>query len=327
MTNKKTSIDLVTPSRQNPASNLPNILKAAGSRAVKSFFEFFGASIRNKNTREAYLRAALRFFKWCETRNLAIESIEAMHIAGYVEQLGQDYPPETVKVHLSAIKRLYDFLVTRQVVPFSPAASVRGPKVFVSEGKTPVLAAEELRTLLDSIDTSEIRGMRDRAIITLMYFTFARVGAVRKLKVSDFYRSGDEWHIKLREKGSKIRDLPMHPEAARFIRSYLENAGLTPLPSSPLFQTTHGRSEKLSGRPMHRNDILAMIKRHALLCGLSPEICCHTFRATGITRYMDGGGRIEQAQRIAGHADARTTKLYDRSENAVRMEEIKKIEI
>ncbi len=119
----------------------------------------------------------------------------------------------------------------------------------------------------------------------------------------------------------------MHPEAAGYIYSYLENATLRSSPALPLFQTMRGKATTLSGRGMHRTEIFRMIKRRALAAGLSPEICCHSFRATGITRYMDNGGRIEHAQRIAGHADARTTKLYDRSDNSIRMEEIKKIEI
>lgn len=306
---------------------LPPTIYEAGARVAKPFLEFFTATIRNKNTREAYGRACGRFFGWCKSRNTRFESVEPMIIAAYIEEMLREYPAETVKQHLAAIKKLYDFLVIKQVVPVNPAMSVKGPRVHISEGKTPILSSEDARSLFSSIDTSKLIGMRDRAIMALMLYTFARVGAVSKLKVSDFYCVGDEWHIRLKEKGSKQRDLPVHPEAAGYILSYLENGGLRSSPTLPLFQTIHGKASSLSGRAMHRTEIFRMIKRRSLAAGLSAEICCHSFRATGITRYMDNGGRIEHAQRIAGHADARTTKLYDRSDNAVRMEEIKKIEI
>ena len=313
-------------SAKSTLSYLPEVISAAGPKVAKAFLEFFAATIRNKNTREAYLRDCSRFFAWCQEKGIAFEKVEPMFIAAYIEQMALSYPSETIKQHLSAIKKLFDFLVIKQMVPMNPAASVKGPRVNVSEGKTPTLTAEEARALLSSIDTSEVRGMRDRAIMALMLYTFARVGAVTKLKVSDFHRVGDEWHVRLREKGSKQRDLPVHPEAAGYMKSYLRNAGLSDSPTRPFFQTTHGRSVKLSGRAMHRTEILRMIKRRTLAADLSPKICCHSFRATGITRYMDNGGRIEHAQRIAGHADARTTKLYDRSDSSVRIEELKKIE-
>ncbi len=307
-------------------ANLPATIYEAGPKVAKSFLEFFTATIRNKNTREAYGRDCGRFFAWCKEHRIAFERVEPMVVAAYIEEMLCNYPGETVKQHLSAIKKLYDFLVIKQMAPTNPAASVKGPRVHVSEGKTPILSSEEVRVLLSSIDTSELRGMRDRAVIALMLYTFARVGAVSKLKVSDFHRVGDDWHIRLYEKGSKQRDLPVNPEAAAYISSYLENASLRTSPTLPLFQTMRGKASTLSGRAMHRTEIFRMIKRRALAAGLPAEICCHSFRATGITRYMDNGGRIEHAQRIAGHADARTTKLYDRSENAVRMEEMKKIE-
>ena len=232
---------------------VPLVVAKSGNRTSKLYLEFFAARIRNKNTREAYLRNVSKFFNWCSERKISFERIEPMVVAAYIEQLTNKYPAETVKQHLAAVRKLYDHLVVNQVLGVNPAASVRGPKVETMEGKTPVLTAEEARTLLDSIDTSNLHGQRDRAMISLMLYTFARVGAVTKMKVSDFYKYGDNFRVRLREKGSKSREISVHPEAATYINAYIQNTGLAGQDSPPLFQTMRGNTKEVSGRAMHRN--------------------------------------------------------------------------
>ena len=156
--------------------NLPAIITDAGERASWRFFEFFTANIRNRNTRQAYARAVVAFFRWCEHQRLTLEHINPVVVAAYIEQHQGSAP--TVKQHLAAIRMLFDFLVTGQVIALNPAHAVRGPKHVVKVGKTPVLSAEETRALLDSIDMGKIAGLRDHALIGVMVFSFARVGAV-----------------------------------------------------------------------------------------------------------------------------------------------------
>jgi site-specific recombinase XerD len=154
---------------------LPSIIALAGDRAARRFLEFFAATIRNGNTREAYYRACCRFFGWCEQNGLDdLPSIEPLHVAAYVEALGGSFEKPTVKQHLAAIRMLFDWLVTGGILAVNPAAPVRGPKHVVRRGKTPVLSAAEARELLDSIDVSTAVGLRDRALIALMTYTFAR---------------------------------------------------------------------------------------------------------------------------------------------------------
>ena len=133
-----------------------------------------------------------------------------MHIAGYIELLGTTHSKPSVKQHLAAIKMLFDWLVTGQVIPANPAHSVRGPRHSVKKGKTSVLSAEEKRILLDSIDTSKLIGLRDRALIGLMGYTFARVGATVSPKVEDYYIQKRRGWIRLHEKGGKVTELPCH---------------------------------------------------------------------------------------------------------------------
>ena len=127
-------------------------------RAERRFWEFFTAHIRNRNTRLAYLAATRLFAGWCERRGLALDQVEPMVVAAYVEELTRARSPTTVKQHLAALRMLFDWLVVGQVLPFNPASSVRGPRHVVKAGKTPILSAKETRALLDGIDVSTLRG-------------------------------------------------------------------------------------------------------------------------------------------------------------------------
>src|SRR5277367_1150762 len=156
---------------------VPAIIGDAGDRAAKRFLEFFAATIRNKNTRMAYYRACVRFFDWCDEHKIgALDDIEPLHVAAYIETMQSGFEKPSVKQHLAAIRMLFDWLVTGQIVATNPAHAVRGPKHVVKTGKTTVLDAEQARKLLDSIDTTTLVGLRDRALISVMTFAFARIG-------------------------------------------------------------------------------------------------------------------------------------------------------
>jgi integrase/recombinase XerD len=186
----------------NAARLVPAIVAAAGDKAMRRFLEFFAVTIDNKNTRDAYLYACRRFFAWCDRREDIEElaDIEPMHVAAYVRGLGKEFEKPTVKQHLAAICMLFDWLVTGQVVATNPAHSVRGPKHVVKTGKTTVLSAGQARELLDSIDVSMLVGLRDRALIAVMTFAFARVGAVVAMRVEDYFPKGKRWWVRLHEK-------------------------------------------------------------------------------------------------------------------------------
>jgi integrase/recombinase XerD len=133
----------VVPGHLSPVGleGLPTVVAAAGEQARWRFLEFFTANIRNKNTRLAYLRAILPFLTWCETKGIHdLRDIKPILVAAYIEQ--HRGSPPTVKQHLAAIRMLFDWLVTGQVIPMNPASAVRGPTYIVKRGKTPVLSAE-----------------------------------------------------------------------------------------------------------------------------------------------------------------------------------------
>jgi site-specific recombinase XerD len=306
---------------------LPSVITREGEKTAKRFLEFFTANIRNKNTRLSYARAVAAFLAWCEERQQTLQTIEPMIVAAYIERLTQERAPQTVKQHLAAIRMLFNWLVTGQIVPFNPAASVRGPRYSIKKGKTPVLSAEETRKLLDSIDTSHVVGLRDRALVGAMVYSFARVSAVVNMKVRDYYPQGKRYWIRLHEKGGKFHEVPAHHTAEQYLDEYIEAAGIGEEKNRPLFRTTRGRSRELTSRAMSRFDAFKMIRRRAEGAGISSEIACHTFRATGITEYLRNGGTIEHAQQIAAHESPRTTKLYDRTSDTISLDEIERIVI
>jgi site-specific recombinase XerD len=307
---------------------LPPAIAKAGRKAGKRFLEFFTVNIRNPNTRAAYYRAALSFFAWCEARGLAdLTRIDPMHVAAYIEELGQQRSKPTAKQHLAAVRMLFDWLVLGQVVPSNPAHSVRGPRHVVQVGKTPILTAEEARLLLDSIDTEHTVGLRDRALISILLYAFARVEATVAMNVEDYYPQGKRWWFRLHEKGGKEHKMPAHHKAEEFMDEYIQALGSVLDKKSPLFRSTVRRTKQLTDRRMTRKDAYEMVRRRARDAGIETQIGCHTFRATGITNYLENGGTLEKAQQMAAHSSAKTTKLYDRRNDQVTLDEVERVSI
>jgi transposase InsO family protein len=135
---------------------VPATIAAASEQAAWRFIDFFTANIRNPNTRRAYLRACQQFFAWCDERGRTLTTIRPYDVASYIEARQQTHSAPDVKQQLAAVRMLFDWLVTGQVVPTNPAAAVRGPKHIVKTGATPVLEAGEWRRLLDAIPTEAV---------------------------------------------------------------------------------------------------------------------------------------------------------------------------
>jgi integrase/recombinase XerD len=247
-------------------------------------------------------------------------------VAAHVEQLGSRTAKPTVKQHLAAIKQLFAYLTSGGILEVNPAASVRGPKYVVKRGKTPVLSAAEARQLLDSIESNTLIGLRDRALIGMMVYSFARVGAAVAMKGGDLLQHRKQLWLRLHEKGGKRHEVPCHPELEAYLTTWTKAAGIGRQKKEPLFRSI-GKGDRLGEKAMSRFDVFHMIKRRAKAAALPYSTCCHTFRATGITTYLENGGTLEHAQAIANHESPRTTKLYDRTREELTAEEIGRIRI
>lgn len=323
----------------HPAQEIPPVLlnherrtltlfDAAGEKARTSLLDFFTAQIRNQNTRRAYAEAIRQFNDFCQALGVPdITQVQTLHVSAYVEQLLRERSRPTVKQHLAAIRMLLDWLVVRQVIPLNPASVVRGPKHSVKIGKTPVLDAEEARALLASIDISHVVGLRDRALIGLMVYTFARVGAALSMRVEDCYVQGRRLRVRLHEKGGKVNEMWCHHNLETYLHEYIDAAGISADKKGPLFRTTRARSKTLTTQAMTQPDAYRMIDRRVKQAGIHTDVCCHTFRATGINAYLKNGGKLEIAQQMAGHESSRTTGLYDRRNDDVSLDEVERIAI
>ena len=300
---------------------LPALITAAGDRARNRYVEFFAAEIRNINTRAAYLHAVEQFLGWMERLSIDLLDVSPLHVAAYIEKLCTVRSAPTVKQHLAALRSLFDYLVVGQVMPFNPAAAVRGPKYSVREGKTPILSAEDTRQLFERFDPALLSDVRDRAIIAVMVYSFARVSAVIKLRVKDYQRQGMKAWLALDEKGGKHNRVPVHHQAIEYIEAYLQKSGLAQARDTPLFRSLTHRGTALSDRALRRENAYHMIQRRMIDAGIG----CHSFRGTGITNFLEHGGTLETAARIAGHASTKTTQLYDRRNSAIDQGEIERI--
>jgi integrase/recombinase XerC len=305
---------------------VPVLVNASGARAQIRFLEFFAANIRNGHTRRAYAQATREFLAWCESAGVAsIAGVQPLHVAAYIEQLGRERSAPTVKQRLAAIRHLFDWLVTGQVIPMNPAASVRGPSYSVKRGKTPVLDRVEVRALLDSIDVTRPVGLRDRALIGLMVYSFARIGAALSMKVEDVYVQNRRLWVRLHEKGGKRHEMPCHHNLETYLHAYIDGSGLESDPKGTLFRTIGRGTNTLTTTPLPQANAYAMIRRRADGADIGTKIGNHTFRASGITAYLKNGGTLEKAAIMANHASTRTTQLYDRRRDDVSLDEVERI--
>ena len=191
-----------------------------------------------------------------------------------------------------------------------------------------MLDGGEWRRLIDAIPTDTLRDLRDRALIATLTYSFARINAALRMRVEDLRPRGAGWELRLREKGGKQHVIPCHHALAELLLAYIAAAGIGEERKAWLFRTSKGwKADVLSEEPMVQTDAWRMIRRRAKAAGIKALIGCHTFRATGITAYLENGGTLEHAQAMAAHESPRTTKLYDRTKERLTLDEIERIRL
>lgn len=280
---------------------------------IEALQEFLLARVTNAHTRMAYARACAGFIQWSTEQSLAIDGIRPLHVASYVRLLALRLAPSSVVVHLTAIRRMYAWFVERQLIAQNPASSTRAARARVSAGTTPALTAAEVSALYGGFRPGHARDTRDRAMISLMLYGFLRVSAVLALRADDIDLGANPPTVRVREKGDQLRSVPLHPRACADLASYLS---LVPMKGKQvLFCASKGRNAGPHAQPLRREQVYMLIRRRLEKAGIERIAGCHSFRATGITRFLTQGGRIETAAHLAGHASLRTTQLYDRRQH------------
>jgi integrase/recombinase XerD len=311
-------------------------IEASGKNARFAWDEFFAAQIQNAHTRAAYRLAVRKFFAWLEPRNITLADIEPGAVGEYFAQHKGSVP--TKKLHLAALRALFDQMVVRHAMLLNPAASVRGEKYQVIEGKTPEITVAQARALVTRIRTQkkfddkivpDIVGLRDRAIIGVLIYTAARAGSVAKLRLKNFIYDGALWTLRFAEKGGKSREIPVrHDDLECYILEYLDAAGIRDdSGDSPLFRSAQRRTGRLTAKPTSNVDICRMVKRRLKDADLSAHYSPHSFRVTTVTDLLSQGVPLEDVQYLAGHADPRTTRLYDRRQKRVTRNIVERISI
>lgn len=306
---------------------VPAIVADTHRDAGERFVEYFAATIRNPNTRAAYMNAVADFLRFAPVAGLeSLAEVRSIHVSAYIEDIGERYSPQTVKLRLAALRGLFDWLARHGVLDTNPAAPVRGPAYTYKRGKTPILTAAEAKRLMESIETDSLVGLRDRALIAVMVYSFARVSAAVGMDIEDLVQTAGRSWLRLHEKGGKVHEMPVHHRLLEHLDAYLAAIGPQDV-KAPLFRSALGRTGKLGDQRLNRHDAYAMVRRRAIKAGVAEKIGNHSFRGTGITTYLENEGTLELAQEMANHASPRTTKLYDRRGDKITQDAVERIRI
>jgi site-specific recombinase XerD len=307
-------------------SDIPAIVTECGAGAKFAWEEFFLGTVRNAHTRKAYLQAVRRFLAWCESVSVELPRITPGMMGQYLDELPVSTPSK--KLHLAAIRSFLDVLVQRHVIVLNPALSVRAPRYSALEGKTPEITVPQCRALLASIRLNTAIDYRDRAIIAVLIYTAARVGAVARLQIKDFQQNATQFALRFDEKGGKSRLIPVRSNLELFIKEYLAVAGpAEPNKQEPLFRTADGRSGRLTPRAMSAIDMCRMVKRRLKDAGIETAATSHSFRSCTATDLLRHGTALEDVQHLLGHSDSRVTKLYDRRQQQVTRNIVERISV
>jgi len=333
-----TQIDTITDVSSDLDSWLPDILHLTHPKAPQITRDYIDGR-RNDNTRGAYVRILKAFLQWTERSEFdLLADISTAHVSNYVKGLQRAHPRPN-KTDLSArtraqvlacLRGYFDALVRGGALPANPAASVENYRLGVNIGHAKPLEATDMGRLLDHFDPDNLRDLQDRAIVALMAFSCARVGAVCKMKLESVYEHAGRLHLRLEEKGSKQHRVPCNPELEDYLRVFIKRAAVPAEdceknPAGWLFRRWDKRRKVLTGRPLTRMICYGMVKRHTGQLGLA-GITNHSFRATGITTFLASGGALDDARRLANHASVNTTKLYDHRPQAVSTSDVDRID-
>jgi integrase/recombinase XerD len=263
---------------------------------AERILQYVAETVANLNTRDAYWRAMKRFLEWAPTHGVAsIEEVGQGHVEVYVEELKRSLSPLSVRMHLTALRRVFGCLVANKVIAANPVQGVENPKVVEPVGgKTVGLTEAEARGLVNSVVGDEICDLRDRAIIGVLLYTSARASAVAGLKVGDYQKTGARAWFRIDESRGRIVHVPAHPQAVKLLDQYLAALGdRVGGPDEPLF-----RSRWSDRGQIQRADIYRMVKRRAANAGINVAISPHSFRVAGATAFL-GNAELASSAPVA----------------------------
>ena len=302
---------------------IPDPRESKRQKTAETFLNILEGRIRNPNTRSAYKVAWRSFIAFCSEYKLDLECVKPYHFGLWLKR----HPGgvATQRQHLAAVRLLFDHLLEQGLVDLNPAARAKPPRLERESSHTPVFEEDEIKAFLGAIKLESLMDIRDKALFSVLLYSWARASALVALTVEDYYQRKAERWLRLSEKRGKIHEVPVHSKAREAIDNWLSASGLGSNPKAPLFPGFGKDKKTIELRHMDRSSLWRLVQARARACGLEKRVGCHSFRATGITEYMNRGGLIDMAQRIAGHSQLSTTKIYDRSRDRLTAAEIERL--
>ncbi len=273
------------------------------------------ANIENANTRRAYRSDVNEFMAFAGIVNAEeFRLVKRAHLIAWRKELeSRSLEAATIRRKLSAIASLFDYLCESNAVQFNPADGVKRPNQGLNEGKSPALGDEQAKALLEAPPPDTLKGLRDRAILSVLLFHGLRRAELCSLRVGDVESRRGVIHFRVLGKGDKIRYIPAHPHTMQRITEYLEKCGRETLATNMLFVRIDNASTVIE-KPLTGNAIYKDVVQHyARKLGLEAQsVCVHGLRATAATNALDHEADIAKVQDWLGHSCISTTRLYDR---------------
>jgi integrase/recombinase XerD len=270
---------------------------------------------RSEQTRRAY-KADIRHF--IETLGIhtreelrQVDRAAVIHWQRIMEN--QAARPRTIRRRLSALSSLFIHLVSRRLADVNPCREVKRPRVNRVRGETKSFSTKQARALLDAPDPTTLRGLRDRALLSIGLQVGARRSEIARLVVKDFHQNQGYWSLHFVRKGGEDLSVSVNPQTSQRVHEYLAAAGHGDDLEGPLLRPlrTNGRTREVR-RHLNPDMVDRVLKKYAKRVGLAHSFSAHSMRATFITTALQNGASLEDVQRDVGHADPTTTKLYDR---------------
>lgn len=272
------------------------------------------ANFTSERTRATYLKAVEEFAGFLGVRSTEdLAKLSQVHVIAFRDHLAKlGAAPNTIYNRLSAVSSLFKHLCEQGAARINPTTGVKRPKVHQGRVRTPVITPQQVRAMLDAPDASRLAGLRDSAVLHVLFYTGCRISEVTSLKVRDFYQDGGYWVLDFLVKGGKRNKIAIHQELRLVLDNYLAVAGHRDQRDAPLLQAAQARFRK--GEPLTRKRVHDIFHCYAEKAGLPEGVRPHTARATFITQALERKCPIEAVQRSVGHSKISTTQMYDKRE-------------
>ena len=256
------------------------------------------------NTLESYARDLTHLADFAGKRGVAVEALDRRDLEAFVRGLmAGGLAPRSVARAVACIRGLYKFIAVERKLPANPADDLRSPRAWPALPK--FLSIEEVDRLLEQPDTASPRGLRDKALIELLYATGLRVSELISLRAGDL--NLEEGYLTCIGKGDKQRMVPLGQTAADWVRRYMRDgrSALVRQRSSPwLFVNAR------DGGPLSRVGFWKVLKGYGRSAGLSRDLSPHVLRHSFATHLLERGADLRMIQVMLGHADLSTTQIY-----------------